>query len=129
MKSYILLVAIVSIGIVALLIGNLPQRQMVKVVPYPVIIEKEVIKLEPYPVEKIVEAPVYPKITPEEYIRLYDRILLGITNHQYYIDHPAEQTWQTGDTEWNQKMVDSYFFMKELYLRAYPSVIETIEVK
>ncbi len=29
-------------------------------------------------------------------------------SHQYYVDHPEKQTIQTGDTQWNLKIVEYY---------------------
>ena len=57
--------------------------------------------------------------TPDELQRANQIIDAGIANHRYYVGHPDEQTWQTGNTTLNQQWIGNYEFLKALYQRAY----------
>ena len=57
--------------------------------------------------------------TPEELVRAYQIIKLGVSSHLYYVNNPDKQTLETGGTIFNWGWADNYWFLESLIDRAY----------
>lgn len=55
----------------------------------------------------------------QEVTQAYQTIDEGISNHQFYVDHPELQEYLTGDTDYNREWIARYEQLKALLLRAY----------
>ena len=133
MKRYLLLIALCTIIIIALALGNIPQPEKVVIIPHIIIkeipVEVEVIK--EVEVIREVERPRFvfrdtkeyviigANATQEELTIAYNAISYGIRSHQSYVNSPLLCNASTGDAEWNEGWVYKYNTIEELLDRAY----------